>query len=98
MIATDRSDFDDVLVRFSKHDPVADAGRIGVGVDRASAVTRLEADVIRVFMDVAGNGNFDGKIKFGKEQKGRWWMEVFLFWPDSGSQFSRVARTPFHVE
>ena len=98
VIATDRSDFDDVLVRFSKHDPVADAGRVGVGVDRASAVTRLEADVIRVFMDVAGNGNFDGKIKFGKEQKGRWWMEVFLFWPDSGSQFSRVARTPFHVE
>jgi hypothetical protein len=96
VIATDRSDFDQVLVLFAKHDPVADAGRLGV--ERTSGATRLEADEIFVYMDVDGTGNFNGKANFGKEQKGRWRMEVFLFWPDSGSQFSRASRTPFHIE
>jgi hypothetical protein len=79
IIATDRSDFDNVLVRFWKYGGNAD-------------------DAVRVFATVTRSGTFTVDVNFTQAQRGLYEMEVFLFWPSSGSQFPRGLVTPILVE
>jgi hypothetical protein len=36
--------------------------------------------------------------RFNESQRGVYLMEVFLFWPGSGSQYSRASLSPIIIE
>ena len=57
-----------------------------------------DADAIRVWQRVSSRGSFDLDLEFRDGQQGRYSMEVFLFWPDSGAQYARSDLTPLVVE
>lgn len=57
-----------------------------------------EADAISVWGRVRSRGNFDLDLEFRDGQQGRYVMEVFLFWPDSGPQYPRGQLTPILVK
>jgi len=47
-------------------------------------------DLIRGQSAISANGRFDIALPvFTSAQRGQWRVEVFLFWPSSGSQFAR---------
>ena len=47
---------------------------------------------------VGGNGSFDiATSTFTADQRGQWILEVFLFWPGSGSQHARFYLGPITV-
>lgn len=77
--ATDRTDFNFILVRFWKY---------GGSADNA---VRFQGDLTR-------SGTFALGVEFTPAQRGLYWMEVFLFWPESGGQAPRSVLTPILVE
>jgi hypothetical protein len=76
--ARDRSDINQILIRFTK------AG----GGD----------DAIRVTGAVSSRSSFLLDTQFEPRQAGTYMMEVFLFWPDSGPQYSRAALSPVVID
>lgn len=77
--AGDRTDFSDILIRFSKY---------GDSPDNA----------VRAWGTVTRSGTFTVDIDFTQGQKGLYAVSLYLFWPDSGSQFPRGVLTPILVE
>lgn len=75
--ARDRSDIDQILIRFTKN---------------------VGNDVIRVSGSVSSRSSFLLDTQFEPRQAGTYMMEVFLFWPDSGPQYSRAALSPVVIE
>jgi hypothetical protein len=56
------------------------------------------SNVIRVQTPVSSASSFITSTTFQEQHRGVYRMEVFLFWPDSGSQVSRVSITPITIE
>jgi hypothetical protein len=56
------------------------------------------ADAIEVRADVTSRSSFIAETQFQPNQAGTYQMEVFLFWPSSGTQFSRAALSPIVVD
>jgi hypothetical protein len=56
------------------------------------------SDAILVRASVSSRSSFIAETTFTPEQAGTYIMEVFLFWPGSGSQFSRAALSPITIE
>ena len=77
--ATDRSDFDIILLRFLKY-----GGTAANAVSVQGAVTR--------------SGTFSLGVEFTPAQRGLYWLEVFLFWPESRVQAPRSVLRPILVE
>ena len=57
-----------------------------------------DSEAVRVAQRVSSSGSFDLDVEFRDRQQGRYSMEVFLFWPDSGAQYPRSDLTPLIVE
>jgi hypothetical protein len=57
-----------------------------------------EADRIRISSNVSARSSFIAQTQFQPNQAGTYVMEVFLFWPGSGSQFSRAALSPVVID
>ena len=55
-------------------------------------------DAIRISGRVDERLSFRAEKTFGASERGVYQMDVFLFYPDSGSQFSRTALSPIIVE
>ena len=55
-------------------------------------------DAVRIFAPISASGSFQLEHQFQESQKGRRTMEVFLFWPGSGSQFARVIVGPVRID
>jgi hypothetical protein len=56
------------------------------------------ADFVRADSAISGNGTFDATFPvFTAAQKGQWLIEVYLFWPNSGSQSARAFLGPVTV-
>jgi hypothetical protein len=55
-------------------------------------------DAIRVSAPVSSSSSFIAETQFQPGQAGTYLMEVFLFWPGSGTQFSRAALSPIVVD
>jgi hypothetical protein len=55
-------------------------------------------DAVRVSAPISSSGSFQLEHQFQESQKGRRTMEVFLFWPGSGSQFPRVIAGPVTID
>jgi hypothetical protein len=55
-------------------------------------------DAIRINGGVSGGSRFSMERTFTDAQRGLYLMEVFLFWPGSGSQFSRASLSPILIE
>lgn len=53
---------------------------------------------VRFQGDVTRSGTFTMNIEFTAAQRGLYWMEIFLFWPESGGQTPRSVLTPILVE
>ena len=57
-----------------------------------------DGNFIRGDSRVGGNGSFDiATSTFTADQRGQWILEVFLFWPGSGSQHARFYLGPITV-
>jgi hypothetical protein len=56
------------------------------------------ADAIRMQVPVTSRSSFVAETQFQPGQAGTYLMEVFLFWPDSGTQFSRAALSPIVID
>ena len=56
------------------------------------------ADAILVRAPVSSRSSFIAETQFQPNQAGTYLMEVFLFWPGSGTQFSRAALSPIVVD
>jgi hypothetical protein len=56
------------------------------------------ADAIRVQAPVSSRSSFVAETQFQPAQAGTYQMEVFLFWPGSGSQFSRAGLSPVVID
>lgn len=57
-----------------------------------------DSERIRIFADVTSRSSFIAATQFQPGQAGTYLMEVFLFWPNSGAQFSRAALSPVVVD
>ena len=77
--ATDKTDFNFMLVRFWKYEGNDD-------------------NAVRFQTEVTRSGTFTVDVEFTPAQRGLYWMEVFLFWPESGGQTPRSVLTPILVE
>jgi hypothetical protein len=55
-------------------------------------------DAIRVQTPVSSRSTFIAETQFQSGQAGTYVMEVFLFWPGSGTQFSRAALSPVVID
>ncbi len=55
-------------------------------------------NAIEVRARVSSRSSFIAETQFEPSQAGTYEMEVFLFWPNSGSQFSRAALSPIVVD
>jgi hypothetical protein len=55
-------------------------------------------DSIRITARVDDRASFHVEQTFGTSERGIYLMEVFLFYPDSGSQYSRTTLSPILVE
>lgn len=77
--ATDRSDFNNLLVRFWKYGGTAETA-------------------VLAWATVTRSSTFTVDVTFTSAQRGLYAMEVFLFWPNSGTQFPRGIVTPILVE
>ncbi len=98
VVAADRDDFSRVLVRIRKHDPAGNA-RFGASVGNADGpAAQRRAEDIELRADLDANNRFGIEYTFSRAEAGRYSVEAFVFWPDSGSQFARDNRSPFHVE
>jgi hypothetical protein len=56
------------------------------------------ADAIRINGGVHGGSSFRMEHRFDGSQRGVYLMEIFLFWPGSGSQYSRASLSPIIIE
>jgi len=56
------------------------------------------ADAIRASASVSSRSSFIAETQFQTNQAGTYLMEVFLYWPGSGAQFSRAALSPIVVD
>jgi hypothetical protein len=56
------------------------------------------ADAIEVRAPVSSRSSFVAETQFQPGQAGTYLMEVFLFWPGSGTQFSRAALSPIVID
>jgi hypothetical protein len=56
------------------------------------------ADSIRINGTVSGNSTFRMERTFTASQRGVYLMEIFLFWPGSGTQYSRASLSPIIIE
>jgi hypothetical protein len=56
------------------------------------------ADAIRMQVPVTSRGSFVAETQFLANQAGTYRLEVFLFWPGSGSQTSRAALSPIVID
>ena len=56
------------------------------------------ADAILVRSAVSSRSSFVAETQFQPSQAGTYMMEVFLFWPNSGTQFSRAALSPIVID
>jgi hypothetical protein len=52
------------------------------------------AAALRFYDSVSASGSFSPRVMFREGEEGTYLMEVFLFWPDSGSQWPRCTLTP----
>ena len=55
-------------------------------------------NAVRVMAPVSSAGTFIAEVELGPQTRGRYELEVFLFWPGSGSQVPRAILTPFTIE
>jgi len=55
-------------------------------------------DAVRVVTPVSTAGTFIAETELGPQTRGRYQLEVYLFWPGSGSQNPRSILTPFTIE
>lgn len=55
-------------------------------------------NAVRFWGSVTRSGTFTVEGDFTQAQRGLYSMELFLFWPDSGSQYPRSMLTPILVE
>ena len=55
-------------------------------------------DAIRLTASVSSRSSFVIETQFQPAQAGTYLMEVFLFWPGSGTQFSRAALSPVVID
>ena len=55
-------------------------------------------DAIRINGQVSGNSKFRMDRTFDGSQRGVYLMQIFLFWPGSGSQYSRATLSPILIE
>ena len=55
-------------------------------------------DAIRINGTVSGNSTFRMERRFDESQRGVYLMQIFLFWPGSGSQYSRASLSPIIIE
>jgi hypothetical protein len=54
-------------------------------------------DAIRISATTTDRGSFILQTDLEERHRGTYLMEVFLFWPDSGSQFSRGSLSPVTI-
>lgn len=76
--ATDRSDFNQILIRLWKY-----------------GATASDAALFRETISSAGT--FNARVRVPDGAEGRYYFEVFLFWPGSGPQSARCTFTPVIV-
>jgi hypothetical protein len=55
-------------------------------------------DAVTVQAQVSSAGTFIAETQLESRHSGRYRMEVFLFWPNSGSQFPRAMLSPVTIE
>jgi hypothetical protein len=55
-------------------------------------------DAVLVRAPISSSGSFQLEHQFREAEKGRRTMEVFLFWPGSGSQFPRAIAGPVTID
>jgi hypothetical protein len=61
--------------------------------------TRSTGDsTLRIWTDIGSRASFVVETTFEPKDRGIYVMEVFLFWPGSGTQFSRAAITPIFID
>jgi hypothetical protein len=97
--------FDDrIPMRYRVGDHIRWSGRVSAP-DRSDIdqilfrFTRYPGDnVLRVWNDVDSRSTFVVDTTFEPKDRGTYLMEVFLFWPGSGAQYSRAGITPIIVE
>jgi hypothetical protein len=56
------------------------------------------SDTIRIDGVVMGNSTFRVERRFAPAQRGVYTMHVYLFWPGSGSQYSRASLSPILID
>jgi hypothetical protein len=56
------------------------------------------ADAILVRAPVSSRSTFVAETEFLPGQAGTYEMELFLYWPGSGTQYSRAALSPIVIE
>lgn len=72
--------------------------------DFSSVLIRLwkyggtDADAIRISGTVSSGSRFRMDRRFESSQRGVYLMQVFLFWPGSGTQYSRASLSPIVIE
>ena len=55
-------------------------------------------DAIRINGPVGANSTFRMDRQFDSSQRGVYLMQIFLFWPGSGTQYSRASLSPILIE
>ena len=70
-----------------------DFNQVGIIFYRANS-----PDPVRFFGPVSRTGDFSVDVRFTEAQQGRYSAGVYLFWPNSGSQYPRAVRSTFVVQ
>jgi hypothetical protein len=55
-------------------------------------------DPVRFSGSISRSGDFTVDVRFTDPQQGRYSVGVYLFWPNSGSQYARTSRSTFVVQ
>jgi hypothetical protein len=77
---------------------VSPADRSDIDTVRIKFTRYADNAAIRLDTDVGSRGSFLIETTFEPKDRGVYKMEVFLFWPGSGSQYARTALSPIFVE
>jgi hypothetical protein len=56
------------------------------------------SQAIRIDGDVDGGNKFRMTHRFDSSQRGVYLMQIYLFWPGSGTQYSRASLSPILIE
>jgi hypothetical protein len=55
-------------------------------------------DAIRMYGSVSGGSKFRVDHRFDDLERGVYLMQIYLFWPGSGSQYSRTSLSPIRID